>query len=35
MNAAVKVYVGLHQPADAQHVDLAGISIHRLFGLFP
>ena len=32
MNAAVKCYVGLHQPADAQHFDLACISINRLRG---
>jgi hypothetical protein len=30
--AAVKFYVGLHQPADAQHFDLACISINRLRG---
>lgn len=29
---AVKFYVGLHQPADAQHFDLACISIKRLWG---
>lgn len=32
MAAAVKFYVGLHQPADAQHFDLACISINRLRG---
>ena len=30
MRASVKFYVGLHQPADAQHFDLACISINRL-----
>lgn len=29
---AVKFYVGLHQPADARHFDLACISINRLRG---
>lgn len=28
----IKFYVGLHQPADAQHFDLACISINRLRG---
>lgn len=32
MSATVKFYVGLHQPADAQHFDLACISINRLRG---
>ena len=32
MAATVKFYVGLHQPADAQHFDLACISINRLRG---
>lgn len=32
MADAVKFYVGLHQPADAQHFDLACISINRLRG---
>lgn len=30
--SSVKFYVGLHQPADAQHFDLACISINRLRG---
>lgn len=30
-NASVKFYVGLHQPADAQHFDLVCISIKRLW----
>lgn len=30
-SATVKFYVGLHQPADAQHFDLACISIKRLW----
>ncbi|NTG86175.1 hypothetical protein G6L15_08450 [Agrobacterium rhizogenes] len=29
-NNQIKFYVGLHQPADAQHFDLACISINRL-----
>jgi hypothetical protein len=29
-NKQIKFYVGLHQPADAQHFDLACISINRL-----
>ncbi|NTF67917.1 deazapurine DNA modification protein DpdA family protein [Rhizobium rhizogenes] len=32
LKSAVKFYVGLHQPADAQHFDLACISINRLRG---
>lgn len=32
MTETVKFYVGLHQPADAQHFDLACISINRLRG---
>ncbi|TAV98483.1 hypothetical protein ELI24_08835 [Rhizobium ruizarguesonis] len=32
MNRDVKFYPGLHQPADAQHFDLACISINRLRG---
>lgn len=32
MTQAVKFYVGLHQPADAQHFDVACISINRLRG---
>lgn len=32
MAETVKFYVGLHQPADAQHFDLACISINRLRG---
>jgi hypothetical protein len=32
MTTAVKFYVGLHQPADAKHFDLACISINRLRG---
>lgn len=32
MGETVKFYVGLHQPADAQHFDLACISINRLRG---
>ena len=32
MSATVKFYVGLHQPADAQHFALACISINRLRG---
>lgn len=31
MNASVEFYPGLHQPADAQHFDLACISIKRLW----
>jgi hypothetical protein len=32
MTSSVKFYVGLHQPADARHFDLACISINRLRG---
>lgn len=32
MSGNVKFYVGLHQPSDAQHFDLACISINRLRG---
>lgn len=32
MTKDVKFYVGLHQPSDAQHFDLACISINRLRG---
>ncbi|MGV1912065.1 DUF7221 family queuine tRNA-ribosyltransferase-like protein [Agrobacterium vitis] len=32
MNSHVKFYVGLHQPGDAAHFDLACISINRLRG---
>lgn len=32
MTTSVKFYPGLHQPADAQHFDLACISINRLRG---